>query len=399
MIRVLIMAWELSRVEDQRRALVDAYIAGKETMTRLCKQFGIQRKTGYKWVKRYQELGPPGLRDQSRAPHSPHRVFDDEVIQMAVDLKLQKRGWGPRKILARLAQDYPDIRWPSATRLYEVFKDLHLVTPKRLRGRVPATHPLADVKQGNDVWSADFKGDIHLGDGTRCVPLTVTDGHTRFLLHCEHLPKRDSGYVWPIFSSLFHVYGLPKRIRTDNGPPFGSRGAGRLTPLAVNLIKAGVIPEWINPGHPEENGRHERMHLTMKQAVAKPPARNLCEQAQRLKVFQEEYNYERPHEALDMKTPFECYNPIFRPWDGILRSPEYDTSEYEVRKVGQSGCIWLNGEEFYITQTLTGEYVGLKQGAEGQVQAHYGLIYLGELADRRQLKRPKLKPKKIVRRG
>jgi len=393
------MAWELSKVEDQRKELVEAYLSGSENMTDLSKRFKIQRKTGYKWVNRYREHGLAGLTDQSRAPHNPHRTYDEQAIQMAIDLKFKKRSWGPKKILSRLKRDYPNRAWPSATRLYEIFKELHLVTPRRFRSRVPATHPLEHAKQGNDVWAADFKGDILLGDGSRSVPLTITDSHTRFLLHCGDLPKRRSEFVWAVYDNLFHIYGLPLRIRTDNGPPFGSKGAGRLTPLAVKLIKAGVIPEWINPGHPEENGRHERMHSTLQADTATPAGKTLTLQNQRYRVFQQEYNYERPHEALDMKVPAECYNPVYRAWDGILRSPEYDRSEYEVRKVGASGCIWLNGEEFYITQTLTGEYVGLKQDEEGRVLAHYGAVYLGTLADKRRLNRPKLKPKKIIRRG
>jgi len=391
------MTWGLLKVEDQRKKLVEAYIDGEASMTHLAKKFNISRKTAYKWYNRYVEEGIDGLLDRSKAPHSPKKYFNEESIRIAVDLKLKFRKWGPKKILVLLKRRYPEHRWPSPTRLYQIFKEYHLVVPKRLRNRVPATHPLADVGASNDVWMVDFKGDIFTGDGNKCVPLTITDGYSRYLLCCEHLPKRGGEYVWPIYESLFKEMGIPNRIRTDNGPPFGSRGAGRLTPLAVKLVQAGVTPEWINPGHPEENGRHERMHLTLKQTTAQPPANTLTEQIQRMKQFQEEYNYERPHEALKMDTPSKYYTPLTRSWDGVLRSPEYDTKDFDVRKVGQSGCIWLNGIEYYISQTLTGEYVGFKEGDLGELAVFYGPVYLGKLA-KGCFQKPKLKPKRIVRR-
>jgi hypothetical protein len=211
--------------------------------------------------------------------------------------------------------------------------------------------------------------------------------------------RKTAEHVWPIFETAFKEYGLPNRIRTDNGAPFGCMGAGRLTQLSINLIKAGVVPEWINPGHPEENGRHERFHLTMKQAIASPPARNLEEQLMRMKKFQEEYNYERPHEALDMRTPGETYYKSQRKWDGILREPEYDSTKEMVRKIGQSGCLWIKQQEYYIGQTLTGEYVGVKEINDGEYEVHYGPVILGKIIEGKKFQRPKMKPKKVVRRG
>jgi putative transposase len=180
--------------------------------------------------------------------------------------------------------------------------------------------------------------------------------------------------------------------------PFGSVGAGRLTQLSINLIKAGVTPEWINPGHPEENGRHERFHLTLKQAVANPSCDTFEEQIRRMAFFQEEYNFERPHEALDMKTPANCYYTSTRKWDGLLRFPEYDTQLMLVRKVGQNGCIWISRKEHYISQTLTGEYVGIRED-EGVLKVFYGPVFLGSLKEDKRLEKPKLKPKNTVRRG
>lgn len=393
------MPWEFKKVEDKRKELIEAYESGA-SMTQLCKQFQVSRKTAYKWYKRYLMRGPEeGLKDLSKAPHHPVRVFIDNQIDMAIDLKLKKPYWGPKKILSNLGKHHPELDWPSRAWLYEVFKDKNLVTPRRLRRKVPATHPLGDVNNSNDVWMADFKGWFMTQDHTKCEPITITDGHTRYLIACKHMSKKSVEYVWPIFEEAFKEYGLPNRIRTDNGPPFGSIGAGRLTQLSINLIKAGVVPEWINPGHPEENGRHERFHLTMKQAIASPPAKDLREQLMRMKSFQEEYNYERPHEALDMGTPAESYYKSQRKWDGTLREPEYDTKTEIVRKVCQSGCVWLKQGEYYIGQTLTGEYVGLKEVAEGEYEVHYGPVVLGKITEGKKMQKPKMKPKKIVRRG
>jgi putative transposase len=392
------MPWEFMKVEDKRRELLEAYINGS-SMTELCKIYKVSRKTAYKWFNRCFEKGlDEGLKDLSKAPHHPVRKFTDEQLDRAIDLKLRKRTWGPKKILARLEEDYPEEEWPSPTWLYEVFKDQHLVIPRRFRRRVPATHPLGDVNNSNDVWMADFKGWFLTKDGKRCEPLTMTDGHTRYLLCCTHVAKKSADYIWPIVEEAFRKYGLPRRIRTDNGPPFGCLGIGRLTSLSVKLIKAGVLPEWINPGHPEENGRHERFHATLKQSTANPPAENLKEQIARMKAFQEEYNYERPHEALGQEPPGRHYYASPRQWDGILRQPEYDTKTMKIRKVCQSGCIWVNQKEYYIGKVLMGEYVGMKEVEEEQ-EIYYGPICLGKLIKDKGIERPKMQLKKIVRRA
>lgn len=393
------MPWELKKVEDKRRELIEAYEEGA-SMTELCRLFEVSRKTAYKWYNRYLLLGlEQGLKDESKAPHHPHKVFIDEQIERAVDLKLKRPYWGPKKILKVLGKQYPHLDWPSRAWLYEVFKERYLIMPRRLRRRVPATHPLGEVNDSNQVWMADFKGWFMTQDHTKCEPFTMTDGYSRYLLICKHMPKKGAEYVWPIFEEAFREYGLPNRIRTDNGPPFGCTGVGRLTQLSVNIIKAGVIPEWIHPGHPEENGRHERFHRTMKEAVATPPARTIGEQLKRIKKFQEEYNQERPHEALEMKTPAESYYRSPRKWDGVLRAPEYDTQKEIVRKVCPSGCIWLKQEEYYIGITLVGEYVGLKEVEGGEYEVHYGPVTLGKIKEGEGMKKPKLRQRNIVRRG
>jgi len=378
------MGWETNSVENQRLRLVLEYLQKKETMTNLCLYYNVSRKTGYKWVERYKAFGVDGLADESRAPHAPHILFEQQQINQAIDLKLKYRTWGPKKIRSKLLEMYPEWEWPSQTRLYEIFKENHLVNKRRFRSRVHATAPLEGVFQPNDTWAVDFKGWFLTGDGQKCEPLTLTDCASRYLLRCVHLDKHPVELVWPVFDKAFKQYGLPLRVRSDNGPPFGSVGIGRLTRLSINLIKAGVTPEWIDPGHPEQNGRHERMHLTLKQDTASPPKETLKLQIQEFDRFDQEYNFERPHEALNMKTPASCYQRSSRRWSGILKSPEYFTDEIVPRKVSSRGCISILDINYRLSEILTGEYVGIKENEGGGNRVHeiyYGPVYLGKAAN------------------
>jgi len=388
------VAWGCCKVEEQRLRLIQDFVEGDASMTDICKKYHISRKTAYKWYQRFAQLGEEGLKDLSRAPHAPNTLYSGSQIDLAIDYKMKHRTWGPKKVLVKLQEKYTDQDWPSPTRLYEIFKDYGLVTKRRIRGRVPATAPLGELTACNSTWAVDMKGWFLTGDGRKCEPLTITDSYSRYLIRCTHLGKHTVDYVWPVFEEAFREYGLPNRLRSDNGPPFGCVGVGRLTGLSVKLIKAGVMPEWIRPGHPEENGRHERLHLTLKQEVASPPKETLSQQIQSMSVFQQEYNFERPHEALGMQTPGSCYQPSLRRWDGILRSPEYDSGKITVRKVCQSGCIWLAGKEYYIGQVLTGEYVALQDNEAGETELYYGPVYLGKFNTKNGLEQPKMKTRR-----
>jgi len=388
------MAWGCYKVEEQREQFIKEFVSGSDSVTGLCKKYHISRKTAYKWYQRFLLLEEEGLKDLPKAPHSPYRLYSNEQVDLALDYKRKHMKWGAKKVLVKLKEQYPELDWPSRSRLHEIFEEYHLTTKRRLRNRLPATQPLGKLTACNDIWAVDLKGWFLTGNGRKCEPLTVTDCHSRYLIHCMHLPKHTVDYVWPVFEQAFKEYGLPNRVRSDNGPPFGCTGAGRLTGLSVKLIQAGVIPEWINPGCPEENGRHERFHLTLHQAVADPPGATLAQQIEALKVFQEEYNFERPHEALDMKTPASCYTSSSRKWDGVLRSPEYDTSKVMVRKVCHSGCIWIAQKEFYITQALVGEYVALKATEMEETEVYYGSIYLGKIDSKKGLEKPEMKTRR-----
>lgn len=387
------MAWENFKVEEQRLQVIEAYINKEASMTAICERYGISTKTAYKWYKRYLTFGKEGLYDLSKAPHTPYFLFTEEQIQRALELKRQRLTWGPKKILAKLLELYPDEEWPSATRLYEIFKEFHLVTKRRIKPRVPATAPLGHIISCNDTWAVDLKGWFLTGDGRRCEPLTITDCNSRYLISCTHLDKHPVEHVWPIFYQAFREYGLPNRVRSDNGSPFGSIGAGRLTGLSINLIKAGVIPEWINPGHPEENGRHERFHLTLQQEIATPPKETLALQIKALARFKDDYNFERPHEALNMKKPSECYTASSKTWNGILKPPEYDRDIFEVRKIEKTGQIKWKGNHAYISETLRGEYVGLKPSGDDYLDVFYGPVFLGKISEK-GFEKPKIKTRR-----
>lgn len=359
-------------------------------MSQLCHECGVSRKTGYKWVERYKEEGVKGLSNKSRAPTNPSRKYEESQINLALELKQKKPRYGPKKILAILKRKYPVQEWPSATRLYEIFKEHHLVCSRKLKRRVPKTHPLAEINNSNDVWCADFKGWFMSGDQSKVEPFTVTDAFSRFIIKCLHLERKRAEDVWKVLSDAFYEYGIPKRIRTDNGPPFATTSAGRLSKLSVNLIKAGVIPEWITPGHPEENGRHERFHKSLKNEIANPPAATFEEQVQRMSVFVDEFNFERPHEALNQQVPGGVYEPSSTDWNGVLRPPEYNTKEMIIRKVGPSGCFNWKRVPSYVGTVLSGEYIGLKEFDDNCFRVYYGPIYLGLLLRNGKFEKPKI---------
>jgi len=383
------MAWGNFKLEEQRQKAMLAYESGHYSVVAICKEFSISRPTFYKWHSRYLEKQLEGLKDLSKAPHDPFTVYTQDQIDLAINYKLQHKAWGPKKIVALLKNEYPDQNWPSPTRLYEIFKSFHLVTSRKIRRRVPATAPLGGLNDCNDTWSVDLKGWFLTQNGAKCEPLTITDNYSRYLIKCYHLRRHTCKDVWEVFKDSFLEYGLPNRVRSDNGPPFGSIGAGRLTNLSINLIKAGVTPEWIRPGHPEENGRHERFHLTLKNEAVTPPKAILILQQQEMDQFKYIYNYKRPHEALSMKTPGSVYKCSTRVWDGKSRSPEYDTSKEKVRKVCCNGCIWISQKAHYISQALEGEYVGLKMNENEEEQVYYGPIFLGKI-EKQELEKPKI---------
>lgn len=371
------MAWRVAKVEEHRKEFIEQINNGDRTITDLCNEYQISRKTAYKWINRYQENGEEGLKDRSRTPHSQPRKTDDRLLQRILEVKNRYPSWGPKKILATLEANFPQNNWPSDTTVGNILERHGLVTPRKYRKRFPSkSDPLSHCHAANDVWSVDFKGWFLTKDGVKCDPLTVTDAHTRFILSCIKLESAKEAEVWKILEEQFYKNGLSKYLRHDNGPPFATAGVGRLSKLSIKLIKAGIIPEWIAPGKPYENGRHERMHKTLKAEGIFPLQLTLNEQQMKFRDFIHYYNFERPHEALGQKPPGSIYISSDRSWNGTLRSPEYD-GECLVKRISERGQISWRGRETYIGKTLKGECIGIKEGEQGEWKIYFGPVFLG----------------------
>ena len=373
------MRWRETFIMDHKMSFVAACIDGVENFSDLCRHFGISRKTGYKWLGRYRAEGAVGLHDRSRAPHGNSRALDEMTVAAALAVRHEHPSWGPRKVKAWLELNETARNWPAASSFGNLF-DRHGLTRRRKKRKRTPPHGLPFVASltANDVWCIDFKGWFRTGDGIRIDPLTLTDAASRYLLHCQVVDACDGAHVWPVLEAVFYEFGLPKALRSDNGPPFATVAAGGLSRMAVKLIKAGVVPERIEPGKPQQNGRHERMHLTLKQDTASPPAATRREQMARFEIFQAIYNNERPHEALQQKPPASVYQPSTQSYDGILRSPDYD-HQVSVRKVRGCGEIKWRGRAVYISSALKGEPVGLLEIADECWIIKYGPIVLGTI--------------------
>jgi putative transposase len=383
------MGWMETCAVDERMRFVIAAENREESFAAICRQFGVSRRIGYKWLARFEEAGAEGLFDRSRAPLHHSQVITSEIAERCLAVRRVHPSWGPLKVLAFLERRAPRTAWPAASTIGALFDREGLTVKRKLRHRSPpSSAPFAHCGAANDVWCIDFKGWFLTGDGKRCEPLTITDAYSRYLLRCQALPRTDTDHVWPVLDAAFREFGLPLHLRSDNGSPFASRGAGGLSRLSVKLIKAGVVPERIAPGKPQQNGRHERMHLTLLQDTADPPARSLREQLKRLRDFRRIYNEQRPHQALDDATPADHYAASPRRFDGVLREPEYD-GDHEVRRVRHNGDIRWRNRTIYVNQALVGEPVGLVENDTGWTVS-YGPIVLGTIAHQDdRLRKPK----------
>lgn len=353
------MNWKETCPMKERMKFIIACENNKLSFGDLCKDFQISRKTGYKWVNRYLSDGVHGLEDQSRAPHHHPNQLSEEIESIILRAKRERMHWGPKKIIDWLAQEYKHIEWPAYSTAGDLLKLNGLVQPRKKRVRTPAyTQPFELCTAPNDVWSIDYKGNFILGDGQTCYPLTLTDNYSRYLLACDAFPSISGQDVRKTLIRLFREYGLPKAIKSDNGSPFATRSLAGLSRLSVWWIKLGIIPERIKPGAPQENGRHERMHLTMKQEVAMPPKENIIVQQRALDAFQNEFNHERPHEGIESQRPAWIYIHSPRAYPEQLNQIEYD-SNVTTRKIRTNGTMKWDGKEIFISETLIGERIGL----------------------------------------
>jgi putative transposase len=341
-------------------------------MSELCRRFGVSRKTGYEVLARWRAEGPAGLAERSHAPHHRPHALSKRVREAIVGLRGKRPTWGPKKLKRHLELDHPDVAWPAASTIGDLLARMGVVARrKRLRQVPPRTAPLAHCQRANDVWSVDFKGWFRTLDGSRCDPLTMQDQASRYLLRVVAVERMDADHVWAVFDAAFREFGLPVAVRSDNGPPFASTGAGGLSRLAVRLIKAGVVPERIDAGCPQQNGRLERLHLTLAQETARPPAASLRAQARSFDAFCQVYNEERPHEALGLAVPASVYVASARSWNGRLCSPEY-ASGVAVRRVRMNGEIKWGGGLVWISSALIGEPIGIEEGEDGLWRVWFG---------------------------
>ena len=344
---------------EEKLRFVFEYEQGHRSMTELCARYEISRETGYVWLRRYRAMGVSGLVERSRAALRCQNQTAAEIEEMVLDLREAHMRWGPRKLKRVLERDEPGRRWPAASTIGELLKREGLIVGRRKRRRTaPYTEPLAHADGPNRVWCADFKGWFRTGDGRRIDPLTISDAHSRYLVKCHAVTKTDTPRVQAIFEAAFREYGMPEAIRTDNGAPFASSAIAGLSRLAVWWMKLGIVPERIEAGHPEQNGRHERMHRTLKQEVAQPPAANWREQQRWLERFRQEYNQVRPHEALQMQTPAAVYEPSPRSFPARVPEPEYG-EEMLVRQVKHQGQFRWKKQDVFLSEVLWGEPVGL----------------------------------------
>jgi putative transposase len=372
------MPWRTTSAMDERcQFIIDA----KEDLghfTELCARYGISTKTGYKWLARHREGGMAGLPDRSRAPQNHPNEISEETKEAILQARRAHATWGPKKLRILLQQANSKQSWPALSTIGEIIKSHGLSIPRRRRRHAtPSTQPFADCNASNRTWCADYKGWFMTGDGHRCDPMTITDGFSRYLLRCQIVEAQTNEVARGIFEASFREYGMPDAIRTDNGTPFASTGLGGLSRLSVWWLRLGIQPERIKPGKPQQNGRHERMHLTLKQDTAQPPARTVREQQRRFDAFCQEYNNVRPHEALEMKTPASLYQSSTRSYPARLPDMEYGPA-IEVRRVIHGEFRW-GGGRFFLSHALDDELIGLQSCDGRHLRIYFGTLPLAIL--------------------
>lgn len=378
------MPWSESQVIDERLLFVKTCDRGVWSIGQVSAAYGVSAKTGYKWYERYCRCGKEGLVDRSRAPRRHPNAVGDEVVRLILALRCKHPRWGPKKLRALLENGHPDVSLPAQSTIGEVLRRAGASRPRRRRRRVVDTeaggnHP---AEKANDVWTADYKGWIRNGDGSRCEPLTIADAHSRFLLCCRGLDGTGYQGARRTFERVFRHYGLPGAIHTDNGAPFSySHAIAGLSVLSVWWIQLGIELERSRPGKPQDNGAHERMHRTLKSETMQRLRSNMRAQQRAFDRFRREYNELRPHEALGQKPPASFYTPSPRAYPAKIEEPDYP-SQFEVRRVKQNGTIKWRGETYFVSLVLQKLPVGLERIDEDCWRIHFGPLAIGELNDR-----------------
>lgn len=368
---------------DLKTQFIADYLRELHTISELCREYQISRKTAYKWLTRYDSDGAAGLAERSRRPHHFAQATANDVVQLLLKARRRHPTWGAKKLLKLLSRDQPKREWPARSTVCDILSRHDLVQgPRRRRAIGHPGKPASIITAPNQLWAADFKGQFKTRDGHYCYPLTVTDGCSRYLLGCQALRSTAFAEAQPVFRRLFQEYGLPERIRTDNGVPFASVSLARLSTLSAWFIRLGIRRELIEPGKPQQNGCHERMHRTLKAETTRPPAGNRATQQRVFNRFRQEFNQVRPHEALALDTPAAHYQSSPRPYPERLPPLEYPT-HFETRLVSDNGCIGWRSQRVHVTTVCTQEYVGLEEIDNGIWNVYYGPVKLGRLIEKK----------------
>ena len=370
------MPWQEMSPVDLRLQFISEYLSKRFCMTELATQYQISRKTAYKWVGRYETGGPAALVDRSRRPHAQPSATDAAVVEALMSLRRRHPHWGAKKLLARGRRLQPRAAWPSRSTVCDLLRRHGLIVSRPRRRAVPhGGHALAPITHANETWTTDFKGEFRTGDRAYCYPLTLRDGFSRYVLRCDALLSRDLAGTRRCFERAFATYGLPERMRSDNGLPFAGPGLGRLSRLNVWWVRLGIVPERTGLGHPEQNGSHEQFHRVLKAETTRPPAAHAAAQQRRFHAFCREYNDIRPHEALADQPPATVYQPSPRPWSVRLPPLEYP-GHWEVRRVSTGGVISWGGRPVFLTEVLGGEHVALEEVDDGLWTLYYATVRL-----------------------
>lgn len=378
------MPWQELAPVNLRMRFVTEWQTGFWSTTGLCAEYGVSRKTGYKWLRRYLQAGPAGLQDQSRRPVSHPYTTEPAVVEALLECRRRHPTWGARKLLKVLRDQAPGIGWPARSTVCDLLKARGCVRARPRRyPRAKRGLPLVPTTGPNETWTTDFKGQFRTRDGQYCYPLTLRDGFSRFVLRCDALTTTRHDAVRPCFERAFAEYGLPERIRSDNGGPFASTGFAGLSRLSVWWLRLGIALERIEPGHPEQNGSHEQFHRVLKAETARPPAETLSGQQRRFTRFQAEYNSERPHEALGDEVPAAYYQRSSRPLPRHLPPVDYP-GHWEVRAVCSQGTFSWGGRLMFLSEALGGQRVGLEEVDDGLWTIHFAGFPLGRLDEQQR---------------
>jgi len=373
------MPWRETEVVEQRKLFISRLLLGEESFTELCEEFGIPRKTGYKWKNRYEEQGLQGLADMSRRPKNFPQQTPNEIIFEIIRIKQWKEHWGARKIRDYMAEHSSFKMLPHARTIDRYLKSCGYVTPRKQSWqRAFCSEEIIEPKSPNDVWTVDHKGWWKTRDGKRCEPLTVIDRHTRMVLNLSAHKRKTYKDVRSQFTDIFEQYGLPLVLRMDNGTPFASvLGLHRLTRFSLWLLELGIVPNRMNPGSPHQNGSHERFHRDIKRELQAVPAANIPEEQQRFALWRHEYNHLRPHEALNGKTPAKIYQKserVFNPKVAFEYPPDFD-----LRKVSANGDFNWKMSPVRIAKAMAGKYIGLEDCGEPYLNVWFCDFCLGTL--------------------